>query len=276
MDVETHASTGLIAGAFRSWRESAARTLRAYAERDGRGYPDWAMRYQPIVRRLRLDTNPPRMLLEVGANQAGITRFLGGARADTRIIALDISAEHLRFARETQGVLPVVADMRHLPFADHAFDAVVSVDTLEHIPQSKRRECVREMARVLETTGRAAIAFPCGDRAAEAEQAISAAYARAFGRSLRWLDEHRECGLPNEMEAVKRFTETLNETHRISSSGNANLRVWRAMWLVLLCIKPKRANAIALVLLRAATPVLSRLPARHYYRRIVYAEPRDE
>ena len=34
-------------------RSAIADTLRAFAEKDGRGYPDWASRYVPIARRLR-------------------------------------------------------------------------------------------------------------------------------------------------------------------------------------------------------------------------------
>ena len=38
--------------------ESIGQRLRAYAEKDGRGYPDWAIRYVPIVKRLddRIDS----------------------------------------------------------------------------------------------------------------------------------------------------------------------------------------------------------------------------
>jgi SAM-dependent methyltransferase len=77
---------------------------------------------------------------------------------------------HLLAPRETIGVdvdpaalsgqerETVVADMRRLPFADASFASVLSVQSLEHVPDPER--AVAEVARVLEPEGRAVFVTP--------------------------------------------------------------------------------------------------------------------
>jgi SAM-dependent methyltransferase len=52
----------------------------------------------------------------------------------------------------------VVADMRELPFADGSFASVVSIHSIEHVPDPERM--LAEVARVLEAGGRAIFATP--------------------------------------------------------------------------------------------------------------------
>lgn len=51
-----------------------------------------------------------------------------------------------------------VADATHLPFEDNSFDAVVSIDALEHM--SDPLAALREMRRVMRTGGQTIIAVP--------------------------------------------------------------------------------------------------------------------
>ena len=59
--------------------------MRAFAEKDGRGYPDWAMRYLPVVRRFGRRVFREHTVLEIGANENGIARFV-----ETHVVAVDI------------------------------------------------------------------------------------------------------------------------------------------------------------------------------------------
>jgi SAM-dependent methyltransferase len=52
----------------------------------------------------------------------------------------------------------VVADMRRLPFADASFSSVISVHSIEHVPDPER--ALREVARVLTPGGRAVFVTP--------------------------------------------------------------------------------------------------------------------
>ena len=77
---------------------------------------------------------------------------------------------HLLAPRETVGVdadagalvgqdrRTVVADMRALPFADAAFDSVVAIQSIEHVPDPER--VVAEVARVLAPGGVAVLVTP--------------------------------------------------------------------------------------------------------------------
>jgi SAM-dependent methyltransferase len=77
---------------------------------------------------------------------------------------------HLLAPRETVGVdisaaalagqerRTVVADMRELPFADSEFDAVLSVQSLEHVPDPDR--VLAEVARVVKPAGTAVFVTP--------------------------------------------------------------------------------------------------------------------
>lgn len=67
------------------------------------------------------------------------------------VVALDIGWGTVRIARAVAAardapLLGVVGDVEHLPFRDGAFEAVVSDDTIEHLPDDRRG--VVELARV--------------------------------------------------------------------------------------------------------------------------------
>ena len=90
---------------------SIGQRLRDYAEREGRGYPDWAMRYMPIADRLRPHVTPEARVIEIGANACGFQRF-----CDTRVIAVDVELDNVKAARDGGAAAVVQADIAHLPF----------------------------------------------------------------------------------------------------------------------------------------------------------------
>lgn len=69
-------------------------------------------------------------------------------------IGVDLDAQALAGQdRETH-----VADMRALPFADATFDALVAIQSIEHVPDAER--ALREFARVLRPGGTAVLVTP--------------------------------------------------------------------------------------------------------------------
>lgn len=250
-------------------RISAA--LRAQAERDGRGYPDWAMRYLPVLRRWKNRNFNQDRILEIGANENGFARFAGAP-----VIALDVSLQHLQAARRMQNIHAVVADATALPFADHRFDICVCMDTFEHIPKEKHADAAGEIARVLRADGVGVIAFPSGDAALRAETRIRAEYARLTGRTIHWLDEHAAQGLPDAETIRCLFERHTGNTHAVHAEGNASLWIWVWMWRVLMCQWPGRGNALAQIVLRWLTPVLSRCHRPPCYRAAIWLTPKKE
>jgi len=248
---------------------NAGQRLRAYAEKDGRGYPDWAVRYVPVVNRLRPRLQEGSRVLEIGANENGLSRF-----AKVRTIGVDINPLHLAAARAAQDVLPVVADLAALPFADGAFDVCACMDTFEHISEEHRERAVREIVRITSRRGVDVAGFPSGDASARAESAIREAYHRFCGRTIPWLEEHTEYSLPDAQAIARAFDAEAGSTHTVEIGKNANLRMWSSMWRVLLCGWPGRGNAVFQVLLRWATPVLCRMHFGRCYRVLIWVEPR--
>lgn len=93
---------------------------------------------------------PPGRLLDVGCGIGHSYHLL----APRETVGLDISPDALRGQeRET-----VVADMRVLPFEEGEFSSVLSVQSLEHVPDPER--VVAEVARVLEPGGTAMFVTP--------------------------------------------------------------------------------------------------------------------
>jgi SAM-dependent methyltransferase len=89
-----------------------------------------------------------RLLAEYGAQQT--------VGAD---ISWDAVAAASRFATDT--ILLITADARVLPFFSDSFDAVVSLETLEHV--SDASEFLGEIRRVLKSDGLAIISTPLND-----------------------------------------------------------------------------------------------------------------
>lgn len=249
----------------RDWRAR----LRAYAEKDGRGYPDWAMRYLPILRRFSGRDWAAQRILEIGANENGFARFSGAT-----VTAIDIAPDHLRAARKGQPVRPVAGDIGSLPFLDGVFDVVICLDTYEHIPDGQRHRANREILRVLRSDGIAVIGFPSGVDAFAAERRIRDAYRAHTGGTIRWLEEHVAMGLPDGRAIGDDLSDSAGDVYEVERTGNSALWVWEWMWRVLMCNWPGRGNALVQVLLRWSVPVLSRMHRSPCYRTMLWVTPR--
>lgn len=79
-------------------------------------------------------------------------------RMGLRVFAADFSMAALRQACGLGASRALASDAQHLPFPDATFEAVVSCETIEHLPDW--RAGLAELARVLRPGGRLYLTFP--------------------------------------------------------------------------------------------------------------------
>lgn len=70
---------------------------------------------------------------------------------------MDISSDGLRYARKMGVERPIQGDATAIPFRSGAFDLVLSIDVLAHLPRGAEFAAAREMARVLAPGGLLAV-----------------------------------------------------------------------------------------------------------------------
>jgi glycosyltransferase involved in cell wall biosynthesis len=165
---------------------------------------------RPAGKRLRL--------IEVGANQhRNLEKFF----PDDEVAYLDRE-------RPTDGPrIPrfVLGDASVMPFPSRSVDVVVSLDVFEHVPPDRRQPFVEECARVARAGVVLAAPFQT-DELEAAEKEADAYFAAMFGKPFRWLDEHRQNGLPSYRETLALFRGCGLEPFAF---GHGNLRIWSAI-----------------------------------------------
>lgn len=122
-------------------------------------------------------------VLEVGGAPGPLEAFL----PDHEVLVTDLNG--------TRPGRYAVADGARLPFADATFDAVVTLDTLEHVPGDKRPDFLSEARRVSRDLVVLSAPFEDPDLVL-AEDALNGFIRQRFGGDFATLDEHRENGLP--------------------------------------------------------------------------------
>jgi SAM-dependent methyltransferase len=148
---------------------------------------NWLLRYAPVVTALaRGDGGRSVSILDVGCGPQG----LACALPNLPFVGFDIAFE----TPPPLTMVPVRSPPGRLPFLDRAFDVVVCLDVLEHIPPQARENFVAELGRV--SAKRVLLACP-SDEAAWADDYLRADYERRGVSAPPWLDEHGEHGLPS-------------------------------------------------------------------------------
>lgn len=126
-------------------------------------------------------------VLDVGGAPGPVEMFLPRAR----VCVVDTQGTH-------DGGRYVLGSGARLPFDDDSFDAVVSLDTLEHVPAGLRPDFLSELRRV--SRDAVVLSAPFDEPGVAAAEAalldfISQRLAPTFPTAV-WLTEHRDLGLP--------------------------------------------------------------------------------
>lgn len=91
---------------------------------------------------------PGDSVLDVGCAKGFLVKDLADACPGLVVHGLDISYYALAHAHpDTAGRL-VQADAKRLPFANHSYDVIVSINTIHNLPEDECYEALREFQRV--------------------------------------------------------------------------------------------------------------------------------
>jgi SAM-dependent methyltransferase len=108
-----------------------------------------------------------KFLLDAGSGPIQYPEYLEYSSDYQYRVCLDISILALGEARDRIGShgLFVVADAANLPFKPEAFDGVVSLHTVHHLPAGEQRQAFNEFHRVLIPGGRVVVVYSWGENA---------------------------------------------------------------------------------------------------------------
>jgi len=102
-------------------------------------------RYASVAQQIKALGERPLTILDVGAYRGVINEFVNPD--EHHLCLLDINAEALKMVGDSR-LEAIAGDGCCLPFKDDSFDVVISVESLEHIPELKKAEYCRELKRV--------------------------------------------------------------------------------------------------------------------------------
>lgn len=157
-------------------------------------------------------------ILDVGGGSGKVTEFISPKR--NRIFVMDLRRD--AFGSLGPGVHGVIGDMAHLPFRSGAVDCIVSADAVEHVPESIRVDCFREMNRVAD--GPVIVHCPVHQPdelfvAGELDPRFNDAHNRLFGCDEPNVREHIDSGWPT----LDQFREAMPNARVL---GTQNGTIW--------------------------------------------------
>jgi ubiquinone/menaquinone biosynthesis C-methylase UbiE/uncharacterized protein YbaR (Trm112 family) len=141
--------------------EIAARDAQV-VDYDQMAFLNWFGKVEIPLTRRALGPLSTDLLLEAGCGTGRMTTILAGCVRE--LVAIDFSFESLRVNRRkllASGISTVhlvQADLCHLPFAEFAFDRIVSCQVLEHVPgPAARAAAVASLYQVVKPGGTLAL-----------------------------------------------------------------------------------------------------------------------
>lgn len=185
---------------------------------------DWSLdvdlRYLPVARFLKAHV-PDGSVLEVGSSSKGIAPYV-----EHPVVGSDAS-----FPGEIAlALMPVVARGR-LPFRDRSFDAVISLDTLEHVPRWFRQLFIDEMFRIARRY--VIVGFPEGEAAERHDADMEGYFVRQNAAAHEFFVEHREYKIPRQDDVstyLKTAAERTGRAFDVHRTKNVNIAL-RSMFM---------------------------------------------
>lgn len=180
-------------------------------------HPETALRYLPVVEKLKELNLVDSKILEIGSGSLGITPYLKRG-----IDGLDVDFS----GPKTSLINRIKGSASPLPFRKNSYDVVISVDVLEHIPRGDRQEAIFEMLRVASKL--AIIVVPTGELSEKQDKELDLRWQKIFNTHYQFLKEHVQNGLPKVDEilvSIDKAKRRLGKKAVVKSKPIFNLRV---------------------------------------------------
>lgn len=184
-----------------------------------RWHPKIALRYLPIIQKIKKYKLENSSILEIGSGSLGITPYLGKS-----ITGLDIDFQ----GPNEELLTKVYGTTVSIPFDRQSFDTVLMIDVLEHIDPEKRIQAIIEALRV--TKKLLIIAFPSGELAFEEDRFLANYYQNIHSGPFTFFQEHLRFGLPTEKfvnDTIIKDNKRNKRKAGIEIQGNVNLALHR-------------------------------------------------
>ena len=224
-------------------------------------HPEVSLRYLPIVSKI-LKMGRNISVLDVGSGGLGIAPYLRRP-----VTGLDLKFKPPYHER----MMKIKASVLKLPFADSTFDAVVSVDMLEHLDQKDRSRAISEMLRVSKKA--LFLAVPSGRLSWEQDVRLSDFYKKKYGKSYHFFEEQIGFGLPEWQDLenqIRISARNLNKKIRLESQDNENLHLREFLmkgWMTNNMLVDIFFRKVLLLVL----PIMYKMNSKPGYRRIFTA-----
>ncbi len=153
---------------------------------------NWLARYVLLREHL---AGSEQSLLEVGSGHVGVSCIVPHT-----FVGVDVAFESV----PVRSMLPFAYDGTRLPFRDGSFHTVISMDTLEHLPASRREAFLAELLRVAATRVIMGSPTSTGTAVAHADDPVVRLVQKLGMPEPQWMHEHDEFGLPrpSDVEAA--------------------------------------------------------------------------
>jgi SAM-dependent methyltransferase len=114
------------------------------------GYSYHPRFWQATVQRFRdyYQLSDDTSVLDVGCAKGFMLHDFQAMMPNLTIAGIDISAYAIERAIETVQPFVRVGDAKELPYDDHSFDLVISINTIHNLPLEECKQALREMQRV--------------------------------------------------------------------------------------------------------------------------------
>lgn len=176
-----------------------------------------ALRYLPIVEKIRELKLENSNILEIGSGSLGITPYLG-----KRITGVDFNFT----GPQTDLLTKVKSSANKIPFKDRSFNVVLMVDIIEHLPQNSRKNALNEAFRIAKKL--LVIAVPEGNLSIMEDELLSDYYRKTYQKDFSFFREHQKYKLPAEdyvSDTIKELSVKYKRKLQIRKISNVNMRL---------------------------------------------------